>query len=292
MKRHALVTGATGFLGHHLALKLIQDGWRVSALLRTGSEASPRMELLHSLGVESLAFLTGSEAEGLVKDARPDAVFHLATHYLKDHVAADVPILIDSNVTFGTHVLEGLRGSGTAIVSAMSYFQFRGGIPAPASLYSATKQAFLDISDYYRVVAGLDIKQVILYDTFGPRDTRDKLVPNVLAALAAGRAIELGPSAQQINLLYVDDVISGLIAAVEPQEAPLLSLRSPINVTVGEFVRILGEVVGTPLTCSFNEAGNVNEAVLSAGNWLTPVGWPGARPLAEGLELTWRLTSA
>lgn len=288
MTRHALVTGATGFLGHHLALTLVADGWQVSALQRPTSARSAMGERLRSAGVESVVFTSGEDVQRLVSRASPEVVFHLATHYVKEHTPADVPLLIEANVTFGTHLLDGLRGTDAVVVGAMSYFQFREGVPAPISLYSATKQAFLDISDYYRVVSGLDIRQVILYDTFGPEDVRDKLVPRLLAALMEGHPVGLGSAEQPINLLYVDDVVSGFIAAAGQQESSLLCLRSPDDVTVGEVVRTLGDVAGRPVSCSFDNTGRVDETVLHAGTWPLPDGWAAPRTLAEGLERTWR----
>ncbi len=284
----ALVTGATGFLGGHLALRLAADGWRVSALQRAASARSAGADRLRAAGVEVLSFDSGEEVQRLAREARPDVAFHLATHYLKSHTPEDVPLLMDANIAFGTHLLEGLQGSDTSVVSAMSFFQFREGLPTPMSLYSATKQAFFDVCNYYRVRAGLDITQVVLYDTFGPGDTRDKLVPNLLSALAERRPMQLGPSAQPINLLYVDDVVSGLIAAAEQREAPALTLRAPQHVSVGELVRVLGEVTGVSVESTFNEEGTVNEAVLHAGDWDTPAGWIPSTTLRDGLAQTWR----
>lgn len=288
MTRRALVTGATGFLGHHLAATLVADGWHVTALQRASSSLSPACAALRAIGVEIAAFESGSEVQRLARESAPDAVFHLATHYLKDHVPGDVPTLIDANISFGTQVLEGLRGSGAAVVSAMSYFQFTEGMPAPVSLYSATKQAFLDICEYYRVIDGADIRQVVLFDTFGPGDTRNKLMPHLFAALRERKQVRLGPSRQPINLLYVDDVVAGLLAVAEPQQSRMFALRASEPATVGEVVRTLGEIAGVEVDCVFNEAGTVNESLLSAGDWPAPHGWTGSRSLAQGLELTWR----
>lgn len=288
MTRKALLTGATGFLGRHLAARLVADGWHVTALQRRASSSSAACAELRRVGVEIAEFDEGFQVQQLARASAPDAVFHLATHYLKAHVADDVPTLIDANIAFGTHLLEGLRGSGVAVVSAMSYFQFSEGMPHPMSLYSATKQAFLDICEYYRVVDGADIRQVVLFDTFGPGDTRDKLMPHLFAALSERRQMKLGPSTQPINLLYVDDVVAGLLAAAGSQQGRVLALKAVEATTVGEVVKTLGAVAGVEIDCTFNEGGAVNESLLSAGEWPAPHGWARPRSLVEGLDLTWR----
>ncbi len=288
MTRRALVTGATGFLGHHVATRLVADGWHVTALQRATASSSAALADLTLLGVEVVMFDSGAEVQQIARESAPEAVFHLATHYLKDHAPQDVPALVDANISFGTHVLEGLRGSGAAVVSAMSYFQFTEGLPTPTSLYSATKQAFLDICEYYRVIDGADIRQVVLFDTFGPGDTRNKLMPHLLTSLRERRHVKLGPSRQPINLLYVDDVVEGLLAAAGPDSAPMVALKAPEHSTVGEVVTTLREVSGIEVDCVFNEDGVVNESLLTAGDWPVPQGWAQPMSLAQGLDLTWQ----
>lgn len=288
----ALVTGATGFIGRHLTARLVTDGWRVVSLQRSATAHAPASSALAGMGVQVEVFTSSDDVQRLAREVQPDVVFHLATHFLKDHAPDDVERLIDANIAFGAHLLEGLRGSGAIVVSAMSYFQYSQGAPTPVSLYSATKQAFLEICEYYRVVCGLDVRQVVLFDTFGPGDTRNKLVPLLLQALRNGSTVHLGPSRQPINLLYVEDVVSGLLAASGPQQGHMFRIAAPQAVTVGALVSAFSDAAGTTLRCDFNEEGTVNNAPLNAGSWPEPGGWAGSRPLQEGLELTWRSTSS
>lgn len=286
MTGRSLVTGASGFLGQHLALRLAGDGERVTALLRSTS-AGAAVDRLQAAGVEIVRFDHADEVGALARAAAPDRVFHLATHYLKAHTEADVPALVDANVTFGARLLEGLRETDASIVSAMSFFQFRGGEYVPASLYAATKQAFNDIAEYYRVVLGMRITQVVLYDTFGPFDVRDKLLPHILSSVRAGGPVRLGPSAQQVNLLHVDDVVAGLLAAAGTGNAAVCTLRAPRTVSVGDLVDEVSAVVGRPIDAVFNESGSTNALVAEAGDWPAPVGWVPAQSLRDGLAATW-----
>lgn len=290
MGGRALVTGATGFLGQHLALRLAANGDDVVAMVRSSSSAQ-LVSRLEDAGVDIIRISDPEDVTRLTREAGADRVFHLATHYLKGHTAADIPGLVDANVTFGARLLDGLSDSGATVVSASSFFQFRHGRVAPASLYAATKQAFSDISEYYRTVVGLPITQVVLYDTFGPGDTRDKLVPHLISSLLAGGPVRLGPAAQQLNLLYVDDVVSGLIAAAVPGSAPLCTVRAESTVTVAQLVDELSAVAGRPIEASFNAEATPNDLVTTSGDWPTPIGWTGARPLRDGLTATWAAAS-
>ena len=290
MNPRALVTGASGFIGGHLARTLVDQGWSVSALQRDRTAGSAPVAALRTAGVDILTFEDGTGVRRAASESTFDAVFHLATHYLKSHVPDDIPSLIDANITFGTQLFEGLRNSEAPIVSALSFFQFAGGAPTPVSLYSATKQAFFEVSEYYRAVLGLPIVQVVLYDTYGPGDTRDKLIPQLLAAARDGSPISIGPRAQQLDLLFVDDVVTGLVAAAFGSQADghVLALHASELVTVGDVVSELGLVAGTAIDATFNDSAPVNDIAASAGTWPAPAAWQGARSLREGLEATWR----
>jgi nucleoside-diphosphate-sugar epimerase len=283
-----LVTGATGFLGQHLVRDLLAGGDEVHLIQRASSSSSELAQQHVSGGATLHAFDAVTEVEGIVREVAPSLVFHLATHFLKGHTAADIAPLIEANVVLGTQVFEGLVGSGAKVVSAMSFFQFREGAPMPVSLYSATKQAFLDVSDFYRVRLGLDITQVVLYDTFGPGDTRDKLVPHIVAAASSASALSLGPAAQPINLLYVDDVIAGLRAAAHSAEA-MLTVRAPQATTVGDVVSAVERASGVALDATFNNAAQPNDIALHAGEWPTPADWQPRFTLDEGVARMWQV---
>ena len=283
----ALVTGATGFLGRHLAARLLDGGRDVILLHRRNSAASPVLAELRARGARVALFEDFSEIGGLVDRAVPVQAFHLATRYQRDHASADIGGVVDANITYGMHVLESLLGRDCAVVSTMSYFQFRHGEPESLSLYSATKQAFLDISRYYRDIRSLDVRDVVIYDTYGPSDTRDKIIPRLLDVAAGGGQITMGTSAQPLNLLYVGDVVEGLIAASVPGVAGTLCLSAPQLATLGDVVGVIEEVSGVTLDKSFNDLQPVNSLVHESGDWPLPPGWVPRTTLQVGLEQCW-----
>jgi CDP-paratose synthetase len=279
----ALISGATGFLGGHLTRYLLAEGITVHFVHRAESSTALVHELV-SQGAVAHAFEELSEVAAIAATIDPDYLFHLATHYLKDHTPADVAPLVDANVTFGAQLLEGVAGSDTIVVSAMSYFQFNAGVPTPFSLYSATKQAFFDVCEFYRARRGLDIRQVVLYDTFGPGDVRDKLIPRLIGAVGADDLVSMGNSSQALNVLYCDDVASGMLAAAAADAPPIMALRSHRNYSVGEIVAAIEQIAGAPFSKSFNEDAPTNDLVEVAGTWPAPPGWRDEVSLDHGLR--------
>ena len=287
MSNSFLVTGATGFLGGHLVRRLLQGGATVTVLHRSNPGSKAARDGLKDIGADVVTFGSFDEIEPLLAGVAPDAVFHLATLYTRTHLASEITALVESNVTFGTHLLNALAGSPAPVVSTMSFFQYRDSEPMPYSLYSATKEAFSTVSRYYRAIEGLDIREVVLYDTYGPGDTRDKLVPYLLDAFAGGASIGLGTSRQLLDLLFADDVADGLIAAAAPGNPPNMSLRAPSTVSVGDLVDRVREVTGLSTSVSFDESNLPNDLVSRSGGRPLPLGWAAQHTLVQGLAESW-----
>jgi nucleoside-diphosphate-sugar epimerase len=221
---NTLVTGATGFIGSHLVRTLAEAGRPVHALVRNG------------LDVTAIA------------EVRPDVVVHLATRFVAEHQPGEVREMIDANVTFATMVAEASLGVGARLVNATSAWQHHGGADySPVSLYAATKQAFVDVLAHYEA-AGLRTAEVCLFDTYGPGDTRHKLVWLLLDAARTGAPLRLGSGRQLIDLTHVDDVVDALILASSGDvDGARLVGRSGLPLTVRELVALVEEVSGRRL---------------------------------------------
>ena len=125
--------------------------------------------------------------------------------------------------------------------------------PRPTSLYAATKQAFSTIGSYYRAERALDVREVVFYDTYGPGDTRDKLVPLLVRAALSGEEVRLGAAEQPINLTYLDDVADALAILLSTPSPTLTTIRADSPLTVGEIVDAIANASGKPLSARFTE---------------------------------------
>lgn len=286
MRPKALVTGATGFLGRTVTNLLLFRGWEVVVAHRQLS-SQRRVQEFAQHGATAAPFSSHSQLRRIAKTENPDAIFHLAAHQARPHDADDIDMFVEANIAMGTHLMDALSDTNCVFVNAMSYFQFRDGATSAHSLYSATKQAFLEMSRYYREVVGMDIRNVVLYDNFGPHDSRDKLINQLVAALKNDRPIAMGPSTQRINLLYIEDVAKGLVAASLPDNSgEMLTVKSPQTVQVAEIVKELERISGRSIKATFGTT-PPSDLVDRSGAWPTPKGWHPEISLADGLELTY-----
>ena len=288
MPGRTLVTGATGFLGRNLVSKLALDGADVTVLQRQGASSGPIVKGLAAQGAQIVDYGTQEEFREKVVASKFDRVFHLATLYTREHLPSDIGPLIEANIGLGTQLLDAVVGTECVVVSALSFFQFRHELPAPYSLYSATKEAFTTVARHYRDVALVDVREVVLYDTFGPGDTRPKLIPHVARSFANGTPLSLGPSTQLVNLLFVADVIAGLIAVADGDHSDRVALRAAENVTVLDLVSTFTAVTGRTVEVDFDQLKPVNDLVTESGDWPAPTGWSSQTSLNDGVSAVWQ----
>jgi nucleoside-diphosphate-sugar epimerase len=205
----ALVTGATGFIGRHLVRHLHHAGWEIAVLSRTQSQPA-------HVPVRRFPY-TGQTAEVVraVADFRPDTVFHLASLFLVQHTAEQVEPLILSNVLLGTQLLEAMRAAevGTLVNAGTAWQNFCGNTYLPVNLYAATKQAFEDILLYYVETGGVRAVTLKLFDSYGPDDTRRKLLRVLLDCLRTGERLGMSGGEQVMDLVHVDDICRAFLHA-------------------------------------------------------------------------------
>ncbi len=277
-ERSALVTGASGFVGRNLVAELLDRGWRVVALGRSTSGAiatQPGLEtaVLHEIG----------DLPTILDGARVDAVFHLAAHQSRGHRPSDIDAFLEANLRLGMHLFAAAADRGIRVIDALSYFQFRDGVPVAHSLYSATKQAQAEFARFWRDRLGADIRDVILFDNYGANDGRDKLIPALIRAVRSGERLTIGPLEQLVDLLHVRDVATGLISVAEGMPRGPLAIRADEFATVGSIVDLVGRAAGAPVPVVIDPARGSNDGPRAAGTWDRPAGWSPEVALPVGI---------
>jgi nucleoside-diphosphate-sugar epimerase len=212
--RSILISGATGFIGSHLARTLVQSGENVHIITREKTDLSVLEPIIGKLHVH----LHDGTTEGMisiVEKSQPDLVFHLATCFLSSHTPKDISNLVQSNVLFGTQLLEALDvNSVHRLVNAGTTWQHYQDVDySPVNLYSATKQAFEDVMQYYCSVRSLNAITVELTDTYGPQDQRKKLFYLLGRTANDGSELAMSPGGQVMDLLYIDDAVRAFLSA-------------------------------------------------------------------------------
>ncbi len=289
--RRALVTGAGGFVGRALVRHLRAQGWTVEVVLRAASTRPQPAEWDAGVGRHLHDGSTGS-LSAIVSAARPDVVFHLASLFIAEHKADEVLPLVESNVAFGTQLLEAMGASGaTRLVNTGTAWQhFDGGGYSPSSLYAATKQAFEAVLRFYVEARGLRAVTLKLYDTYGPGDERPKLIPALLRAVQAGTPLSMTPGENRIDFVHVDDVAEAYRIAAERLLAGTggtdesYAVRSGSAVSLRALIDLLQQVSGRTIEARWGTRPYRAREIMQpwAGGTTLP-GWRPRIPLEVGL---------
>jgi nucleoside-diphosphate-sugar epimerase len=271
--KRVLVTGSTGYIGSQLTTQLVLNGYDTHIIIRPQSDLSPLKNILPNLTVHGYNGATEIMMEILHK-AKPDIVFHLASSVIVNHSPDEIEPLIRSNIVFGCQLVEAMvkHGCFHLISTGTSWQHFEQSDYNPVNLYAASKEAFETILTYYTETSSLKVTTLKLFDTYGPNDTRSKIIPLLQKAINEQKELAMSKGEQLINLVYIDDVVNAYMIAAErhfngqcgKKEVFAISSENPIPLK--EIVRIYEEVMGITLPIIWGKRPYRNREVMIPWN--------------------------
>lgn len=275
-----VVTGATGFLGRLLAEQIADAGHYVIGIAGPSGYHKQSNISLWPLEEEF------SDVAAKVGAFQPDFIVHCANQYIFDHQLSVIDSMIDANIRFGLHLLESVAGTRTHFINFSSFFQtFEERSLLPNSVYAILKQCFSDIVMWYGSTSRLSTTDLVLYDVFGPGDSRDRLIPKLFAAAKAGREMTINSPDALMNLCHVKDVISAVDVVFRDGITGRWALRSPSLVSVSELVAVIQSITGMKLVSGWGQ--KRPSADPRQNNIQTLPGWLPTVDLKQGLQDCW-----
>jgi len=254
-----LITGATGFIGTHLVKKCLEEGYEILiSLLENEVNPFPSAVKTH--------VFDGKKIESdinYIKDQKVNGVVHLASLFLTKHNPIDAIRLVNSNILFGTNVLEcAYRGKVKWFINTGTFWQnYQNANYSPVNLYAATKQAFEDIAQFYFETNQIKFCTLRLSDTYGPNDNRPKIFNLWEKFAKSGELLNMSPGDQMIDISYIDDVTEAYLILLkklesDSQEIPngsVYSVKAEKRYTLKELAKVFEEA--TNLKVNINWGG-------------------------------------
>jgi nucleoside-diphosphate-sugar epimerase len=247
---NVLVTGATGFIGRHLTQALLRRGDQVSALVRPTTCLTRLVP-----GTTAISYAADTDLAGVVSEAAPEIVFHLATRFQERHGPDEIAALIEANITYGARIVEAVSTAGVpCFINTATWWQHHHDAPySPTSFYAATKQGFEDILRYYSDTGRLRVINLTLFDTYGPDDTRDKIVSRFATMTRDQSSLDMSPGEQLLDLVHVEDVAQAYIVAANRLQRERSAawedfvVSSRERISLRNLARFFAECSGVPL---------------------------------------------
>lgn len=292
MAEKCIITGATGYIGSHVLKHLLSKGWEIHII------ADPRFG--YDNIKEVLSQIDVFEYVGNINDlcsyfrrVQADVVFHLAAAVITNYKPEQVHVLIQSNILFGTEVLEAMKSSNTRfIVSTGSYWQnYNSDDYNPVDLYAATKEAYEKIVQYYVDAFGIRHINLRLFDVYGEDDKRPKLWNTLKAIAGTEKRLAVSPGEQRLDLIHISDVCTAYETAYyalkenETITDETYGVRTGITYSLRDAIGLLERSIGKKILVDFGaKPYKEREVMKPCDRYHYLPNWKAAVTLEEGFR--------
>jgi NAD dependent epimerase/dehydratase len=254
--KRVLITGADGFIGSHLAEKLLDENCSVKAFVYYNSFNSfGWLDSFPKYKLDNIDIFSGDvrDPNGIRKAVKDvDIVFHLAALIGIPFSYHSPDSYVDTNIKGTLNILQASRDAGIEKVLVTSTSEVYGTaqyVPIDEkhpkqgqSPYSATKIGADAIAESFYKSFGLPVVIVRPFNTYGPRQSARAVIPTVITQLVRGRKkINIGSLHPTRNFNYVTDICNGFIALAECDNAigREINIGSGQEISVGDLAKLI-----------------------------------------------------
>jgi UDP-glucuronate 4-epimerase len=304
----AVVTGAAGFIGSHLAASLLADGHEVLGI-DCFTDYYPR-----PIKQQNLAPLAAHAGFRMLEERLQDAALarHLEGASVVFHLAAQAGVraswgrefshYTEHNVLATQRLLEAALEAGRPRVVYASSSSVYGDAPSlplredgpcrPVSPYGVTKLAAEHLALLYHRNHGLATVSLRFFTVYGPRQRPDMAFHRFLKAARDGQELTLfGDGSQTRDFTYVDDIVTAVrAAALSGRPGSVYNVGGGERVALNEVLRLIESVTGRRLRIRHQEPqmGDMKDTFADTSAASRDLGFRSTVPLAEGLAREWQ----
>ncbi len=230
-----LVTGAAGFIGFHLANRLLNEGWNVIGLDNVNdyydvSLKHARLDILkksENFKFYKISLEERSQIDDLFKKESPDYVVNLAAQAGVRYSLTNPHAYTSSNIEGFLNILEGCRhhavkhlvyASSSSVYGANKSMPFSVGqnVDHPVSLYAATKKANELMAHTYSHLYDLPTTGLRFFTVYGPWGRPDMALFLFTKAILEGRKIDVyNHGKMKRDFTYINDIVEGIVRLID-----------------------------------------------------------------------------
>ena len=260
-----LLTGGAGFIGSHLAERLIERGHRVVVLDNFNSFYDPRIKVRNLERIRKKGdfilfeddLLNRPGLQLLFRKQPPEAVIHLAARAGVRPSLQEPALYSQVNITGTINLLELVKeydiqhfifGSSSSVYGINSKVPFHEDdpIPQPVSPYAATKRAGELLSFVYHQNYGIPVTCLRFFTVYGPRQRPEMAIHKFTRRIDDDQEIPIyheGKSARDYT--YIDDVLQGILAVCDrPGGFEIFNLGNARTVALMDVIPLIEKAMG------------------------------------------------
>ena len=267
-----LITGSAGFIGFHLARRLLDEGHEVTGFDAmtpyydvTLKEARNALLTRHSNFTSVTGQLEDAASLNRAADlAKPDIIVHLAAQAGVRYSLENPKAYIDSNLIGSWNVLElakNVKPQHLLLASTSSIYGLNPNVPfketdkadEPMSLYAATKKGMEAMAHAYANLHHLPTTAFRFFTVYGPWGRPDMALFKFTDAILSGRPIEVyGEGKMERDFTYVNDLIEAImrLMPLPPTNAPvpfrIVNIGGGQPIGLMTFIETLERALGKP----------------------------------------------
>jgi nucleoside-diphosphate-sugar epimerase len=210
-----VVVGANGFLARNLVQKL-EIHYEVFSFVRS----HPLDKVKDSRIFETKDF---SKIRSKMLSIKPDLIINLASDYSVKHHYEGIKTIINTEINLSAHLADICCELGINLMQTKSLFQ-KSEKNSGINLYAASKNARDELMQYFVAFNQLNLINILLGDVYGYADSRNKLIPSVIAHIEAGNNSNfiLENPERKFYPIYLEDVLYIMETAIKKIEAGLM----------------------------------------------------------------------
>lgn len=306
--KKVVVTGAPGFIGFHLALELLAQGWQVVGIDSITDYYDPRIKQKRLTMLKKYPAFTFHKVniakypavEKILKAAKPDEVVHLAAQAGVRYSLTNPWAYIESNMLGTLNIFEAakrLRLRRVIYASSSSVYGLNKKSPmsesdrtdTQISVYAATKKANEALAHSYNNLYGIEtvgLRFFTVYGTWGRPDLAlFKFVKNILA----GRAIDVyNRGKMKRSFTHISDIVAGINALLGQKPRgrnEIYNLGGAEAMPLLDFITLIEQEVGKKATKNLMpmQAGDVPETVADWSKAHAHFGFEPKTSMHEGI---------
>ena len=309
-----IVTGGAGFIGSHLVDRLLTDGAEVVAVDNFDPfypEPRKRANLAEAnanrrFRLAELDIRDGDAVARLVRDARPDAIIHLAAKAGVRPSILEPALYAEVNVNGTVHLLQAacqieprprfVYASSSSVYGDRDTAPFRetDNVDLPVSPYAATKKACELLAHTFHHLYGLPVTGLRFFTAYGPRNRPDLAIARFADRIDRGEPVPMfGDGTTRRDYTYVADIVDGVVRALERcRDHHLYNLGNSDPVELRTMIALLGEALGRePIIQQLPEQpGDVRQTYADVTRARDELGYAPRTPFRDGLArfVAWR----